>query len=253
MELDATTFTLEVINFLVLLWLMNRFFFRPMRAAMLKQSDAEQQQAQALTQGRAELQAGQDALREQQAQMAQAREQARAQLHEEITALRASQMDELNAELAAERAKSQARLEQERQRMCDQSEQTLRSRAGGILANYLQRLASPALEASVVELFLSDLAERRAEVTQALAQDGALTSGSDLAVHIATAYPPGAEQMQRVEAALRGVLPRSASMQWSIDPALISGISVHLCGHLMEASLQRGLDALDPEPISGVH
>ena len=102
-----------------------------------------------------------------------AREQARAQLHEEITALRASQMDELNAELAAERAKSQARLEQERQRMCDQSEQTLRSRAGGILANYLQRLASPALEASVVELFLSDLAERRAEVTQALAQDGA--------------------------------------------------------------------------------
>ena len=36
MQLDWTTFILEIVNFLVLLWILKRFFFRPVREAIAR-------------------------------------------------------------------------------------------------------------------------------------------------------------------------------------------------------------------------
>ena len=43
MGLDTTTFVLEIVNFLILLWLLNRFLYRPVQAAIARR----QQQAAA--------------------------------------------------------------------------------------------------------------------------------------------------------------------------------------------------------------
>ena len=42
MTLDLTTFILQILNFLVLLWLLHRFVYGPLRAAIAKrQADAQ--------------------------------------------------------------------------------------------------------------------------------------------------------------------------------------------------------------------
>ena len=40
MQIDATTFALEIINFLILLWILRRFFFAPVRAAIAWRTSA---------------------------------------------------------------------------------------------------------------------------------------------------------------------------------------------------------------------
>lgn len=46
MQIDWTTFTLEIINFLVLVWILQRFLYRPVLNALDKRAARMRQQAE---------------------------------------------------------------------------------------------------------------------------------------------------------------------------------------------------------------
>ena len=111
MELDWTTFILEIINFLVLVWILQRFLYRPVmnvvaqrRAAIsqsLQEAQTTQEQAAALkTQYENRL-----------ADWQQERETARQQLRDEIDEQRQKLMAQVETELAEQRRKEQVLAE----------------------------------------------------------------------------------------------------------------------------------------------
>jgi F-type H+-transporting ATPase subunit b len=265
MELDATTFILEIVNFLVLLWLLNRFFFKPVRAALQARADAEAARNRAVSDERAALAAQREALAQEKAALATQGEQAKAALMDEIEALRRDKLKALDDTLRAEREKATARMEEERARQCDRSEQAMRARGAAFVSDYLQRLASPAMEAAIIALFLQDLAAHPADAAQALRDGRPLADGDagadnvDPAVtrapavlELRTAYPVDPGQRAQVEAELIRLMGGEAHLVWHEDPSLLAGICAHLPGHQLEASLRRGIDAFADEPLSGV-
>ncbi len=250
MELDGTTFVLEIINFLVLMWLLHRFLYRPIQAALQARAEKDAAQVQALADERAAVQVRAQELQQQMADLTAQRVKAEAALSADLAALRQQGLQALEAELQAEREKARARAEQERARLCDQGEQAVRQRTAAFVSTYLQRLATPALESAIVELFLRDLAAQSEQVRQVLRDGWSDTTREAPVIDVSTAYPPPDALRQRLAAHLSELMGQNAHLAWREDPALLSGICVHLPGHQLEASLRQGVDAFAQLPTA---
>ena len=253
MELDATTFALEIVNFLVLLWLLWRFLYRPMQRALDARAQAAAQLLRQQDERKAALDARDAALERQQLELAARQSAAEHDLLGEIDAQRQKLLTGLKRDLEAERQRAMARLDQELQNARLQTDVQLRQRAADFVAGYLRRLANPAVEATVIELFLADLAHQPQQARAAL-RDGRDARHEDAAhIDIATVYAPGDALRARVEQAiceLMGEAPQAIPrIEWRLDPSLLAGIRVHLPGHQIEASLQRGVDAFGEESV----
>lgn len=238
MGLDATTFILEIINFLVLLWLLTRFLYRPLQAAISKRQQAEEQARQALEAQRAELKAQADAFAAQQAAQTAQRDAALKQVEADVDAERARRLAALDADMTAERARAEAQLAAQQAQQQRTLDAAATQRAEEFLRGYLQRLAGAELERAIIGLFLADIAALDAAQRQPLQATPAAA-----VVDIATAFAPDAATRHDIEAAITALLGRTPTCRWQIDTALAAGISVRLDGHVLEASLARALDA----------
>ncbi|WP_022980744.1 ATP synthase subunit B [Ideonella sp. B508-1] len=241
MNLDATTFALEILNFAVLLWLLRRFLFKPVQAALAARAQAQQQQRDTLDARQQALEARAQALAAQEAGQAGQREAARQALVEEIAALRSQRLAALDAELRAEREKAQVRLQREASARQEQADRQLQARAAGFVGDYLKRLASPALEAALVDLFLTDLAARAEALALELSPLGRAPGAEPPTVSSAFALPEALQA--RIRTGLAAVLGQDVAPRWTLEPDLLAGLSVHLPGHQLETSLRRGVDA----------
>jgi len=247
MQLDITTFVLEIVNFLVLLWLLRRFLYRPVKSALAARAQAEENLRQDLQRRSAALDSQSAELERQRQELVARREAAERELAEEMATHRQKQLTELGRELDAERQKARARLEQEQTRTREQEERELRRRAAGFVAQYLRRLAAPSIEAAVMELFLAELSEQSQDARFALRDGWAQRHEGPPTIGVTTAYAPPADLRERVEKQIGALMGQAARAEWRIDPALLAGICVHLPGYSLEASLRRGVDAFAAE------
>jgi F-type H+-transporting ATPase subunit b len=249
MELDVTTFVLEIVNFLVLLWLLTRFLYRPVTSALAARAQAAASQREELRSRSATLDARAAELEQQRQKLVAQREAAERDLANEMSAQRQKQFTELGRELDAERERARARLDQEQIRTREQDERELRRRAADFVAQYLRRLAAPPIEAAVMELFLAELAEQSQDARIALRDGWSQRHEGAPVIDVTTAFAPPADLRERVESQIGALMGQAARTQWRIDPALLAGICVHLPGYSLEASLRRGVDAFAAEAV----
>ena len=106
MELNWSTFILEILNFLVLVWIMKRFFYKPLLRIIAERRDAiESQSAEALRLNEESV-----SLKEQYenrlSDWKQERQQARDTLNQEFENEKIRQLEALKNVLALEKEKS---------------------------------------------------------------------------------------------------------------------------------------------------
>ncbi|HET8693782.1 MAG TPA: hypothetical protein VFM33_03840 [Aquabacterium sp.] len=243
MDLDGTTFALQIVNFLALLWLLNRFVFRPIRAAVQAKAEAEAAQRQALLKQAADLEAQRAQLAQQLAEGAAQRAKAQAALNDEIQALRKKQMQSLHEELQDERDKARARLQQEEKRLLESMEARQQQCASDYIAAYLSRLASPELEARIIALFLTDLDDHASDAAQALANPWQDDPQAPAPVEVSTCFQVDAATRTQIEDRLHRLCTQPCLVSWRQNPALLAGICVHVPGFQLEASLRAGVRA----------
>jgi len=247
MELDVTTFVLEIVNFLVLLWLLTRLLYRPVKSALAARAQAAENLRNELQNRGAALDARAGEIENQRQALAARRDAAERDLANEMAAQRQRQLTELGRELDAEREKARARIEQEKMRTRQQDERELRRRAAGFVAQYLRRLAAPPIEAAVMELFLAELGEQSQDARAALRDGWTQRQEGAPLIDVTTAFAPPKDLRERVDAQIGALMGQVARTQWRIDPTLLAGICVHLPGYSLEASLRRGVDAFAAE------
>ena len=238
MELDWTTFILEIINFLVLVWILQRFLYRPVmnvvaqrRAAItqnLEEAQTTQQQATALkTQYENRL-----------ADWQRERETARQQLHDEIEEQRHKLMAQVEIELAEQRHKEQvlaARRDENRLREARQQAQKLSEH---FAAKLLTRLAGPAVEGQLLEMLLEDLARLPEEQIKNLA---AAYRDNQTPVQIISAFHLNDKQRQALRTSMQKTLGTAISCEFREDPTVVAGVSIHIGAHYLQANLKEEL------------
>lgn len=235
MDFDWTTFVLEIINFLVLVWILKRFFYRPVLEVIARRRAGIED---TMTQAHAAGQRALDLKAQYEHRLAdwdKERDAARARLAEDIAGERERLMGGVLAEIAAEREKNRVleeRQRQERQRLAE--EQALEQGAA-FVARLMPRLADRALDERIVEAMIADLARLTQEQKRALA---AAAAAPDARVRIASAHPLAEPFSMRLSGALAEAVGRVLPVEQAVDAALIGGVLVSVGPWLLHANLR---------------
>lgn len=239
MEFDWTTVILEMLNFLVLIWLLKRFFYRPVLAVIEKRrtenekiiADAEAQQRAADTlKGKYERRL---------AQVAKERELAMARLDEEIAGERVRRLAAVEVEANADlqrRHMLEAREASEREAAMAREAVAI---AGRFASRFLERLAGPELEAKLVDLALAELntatPEKLADLRTALRDPST-------SIKVVTVYPLDTTQRATFVAVLGKLAGREVTPQFQEDATLKSGLCLMAGAWVLMANLRDELN-----------
>ena len=242
MELDWTTFILEIVNFLVLVWILRRFLYRPVMNVVAQRRAAiaqDLQDAQATQEQAKSLQAQYE---NRLADWQQERETARQQLRDEIEAERQKLLAQLQAELAEQRHKEQVLAQRRDENLLREARQQAQVLSTQFAAKLLGRLAAPELEERLLEMLLEDLPRLPEAQRKTLA---AAQRDSQAPVKVSSAFPMSDAQRQAVHTAVQKMLGMAADCEFREDPALLAGVSVHIGSHYLQANLKEELRFFD--------
>ena len=235
MELNWTTLILEIVNFLVLVWILKHFLYRPVLGVIEERragieaalAEAKQRQDQA------------EKLRSQYenrlAEWQQERQQASEALQREIQQQRSRALEELQKTLAAEREKAGV-IEQRRARELEESRERAALVLGARFASrLLDGLSGPELEGRVLEMVCKALdglpEEQRAALRRAVANGGS-------AVRVESAHALDAGQRQRLALALQDLLGDTVNCSFDEQPDLIAGLRLSVGDWSLGANLR---------------
>ena len=242
MLIDWFTVGAQVLNFLVLVWLLKRFLYRPILdaidareqriAAELADADAKRAEAR---QERETFQHKNQAFDEQRAALiAQATDAAKAE--------RERLLDEARQAADALRAKRQEALRQE----ADQLNRDLLRRAQkevfAIARKTLTDLAGASLEERLVAVFIERLGAMDGKAQTVLAE--ALKTASD-PVRVRSAFELSAAQRATIQEALNSAFSIEVPVQFDAGPDLVGGIELTVNGQQVGWSIADYLRSLE--------
>ncbi|MCP5265386.1 MAG: F0F1 ATP synthase subunit delta [Burkholderiaceae bacterium] len=235
MELDWTTFALEIVNFLILVWILKRFLYRPVLDVIARR---RAQVALTLADAHRRDDAARALQADYEARMAAwegERSDALEKLGEEISAERARRLEQVAQAVEAEREKAEvlARRRTDEERRHAQAEAI--EQGTRFAARLLERLAGPALETGIVDALIEDLAQLPPAQREALA-DAAGLPGARL--RIASTATLDADARTRLSAAFESLLGCRLDEEATVSPELIAGLSVSIGPWVLAANLR---------------
>jgi F-type H+-transporting ATPase subunit b len=235
LELNWSTFLLEIINFLVLLWILKHFLYKPVLDVIARRRagiDAQLAQARDLRDEAERLKAEYEGrLTEWQREQARAR----AALGEEIDQERAKRLAALQATLEQERQK--AAVAEARRR--EDERRAMEGRALEQGARFATRLLSLAagteLESRLIDLAVEDLRTLSAERVSALRTQWGSTPAK---IRVASALPLPEDRRPELEQVLREVSGLDTPVAYEIDTRLVAGLRISIGAWVLAANLE---------------
>lgn len=240
MELSGSTFLLEMINFLVLIWLLQRFFYKPLQAVIARRrAGIEQQLADAQTM-KQQAQQLQSQYENRLNHWEQERQQARETLQQELNRERARQEAVLQVSLDQTREKARVSLQRREQALLLQLEQQALRQASRFATRVLEHSAGPELESRLLALLLESLPQLASEQRQALREQEAEHPEP---VEIRSAFALESSAREQLQQSLQQLLDRTIECHFIEDPALLAGLRISIGPWLLRASLQDELQS----------
>ena len=235
MELDWTTFILELLNFVVLIWILKRFLYQPVMNVIAQRKAAIQQTLSEAGTARSEAQALQSQYENRLIEWEQEREKARAQLRDEVSAERNRLLAGLRAELDQEREKS-AVVEQRRLKdFAQQAEATAIAQGGAFVSRLLSRLGGPEMERKIIDMVRQDLPSLSDDQLQAIR---AAAATIELPMTITSTYPLDQAQRDELCRACRTLVGRDVVCVFLEDRTLIAGLRISFGSWVFRANVQ---------------
>ena len=238
MELNPTTVVFEVINFLVLVWILSRLFYRPLKRAIRKRQKAiDDEQAATRTALDAAVTLEKE-WQEKHRRIAEIREQARTEALESAAAERERILRQAQEDARAERSRAQALLEAERSAAEQWLGEVAVERCTGLATELIMKLAPDAIDrASLAGLVqtIDDHGDRFRYDS-----DGAVTPN----VQIRVARPPSEAELTELRSAFERALGVPPALSVVEDDTLIGGFRVEVGHHIIDASVQGKMKGL---------
>jgi F-type H+-transporting ATPase subunit b len=221
MQIDWTTFTLEIVNFLALVWILKRFLYAPVLETLSQRragvervlNEAKVTESNALGLKRQ--------FENRLADWEEEKAAARGRFDTELATERVRRMEELAKELTAERERDAAHEAHRREELRQALESRALTQAQRFATILLTRLAGPELESRLTELFIEELAgladDRLSGLRTAL-------GNHEIRAAVASAFPLDEPQRQQIHAAVAARLGRPLAMDFGEDGRLLAGL-----------------------------
>jgi F-type H+-transporting ATPase subunit b len=239
-QLDWTTLVLEMINFLVLVWLLKRLFYRPVLDVIeRRRQEIAQQMAQA-ARTRQQAEQLQQQYERRLADWEEEKRAARVQTDQQLVAERGRRMAALEEEVQEQRRKFQSQDQQKQHQWRAQAEDEALHLAAGFAASLLRDLAGPEVDRRLRQRFVEQLATLPEAAVARLRADWPERTAE---VEVLSAQVLDAEEQRQVRQALEARLGATRAVwRYAQDAALIAGLRVAAGGWSLRANLRDELE-----------
>ncbi|GAB6040050.1 F0F1 ATP synthase subunit B family protein [Endothiovibrio diazotrophicus] len=240
MQIDWFTFFAQIANFLLLIWLLKRFLYRPVTRAM--------EQREAFIAARLEEAREREASADEKAldyqrqlhELEASREEGLRQAREEAEALRRRLLEEARVELADTRKRWSRQLEEERGEHIDEIKRQIAREVCAVSRQALLALADVELERQMVTVFLGRLAEMDGTQRERIA--------AECRGHAVTLYTREALDetlRRRADAVIGGLTGEGAELRFATSERWQCGIELELPGRSITWTLDDYLHDLE--------
>src|SRR5271167_4065513 len=242
MLIDWFTVGAQALNFLILVWLMKRFLYKPILNAIdarEKRIAAELADADAK---KADAQKEHDAFKRKNTEFDQQRAALLTKATDEAKAERQRLLDQAHKDADALRAKRQAALQSEQRNLNQEIIRWTQKEVFAITRKTLADLASTSLEERMGDVFVRRVRALTGGAKEQLAT-AFKTSNHTVSVHSAFDMPPA--QRSAIESAVKETFAPEAQVQFETAPELVSGIELSTNGHKIAWSIADYLSTLE--------
>ncbi|MDR9486080.1 MAG: F0F1 ATP synthase subunit delta [Sediminimonas sp.] len=240
MSIDWLTVAAQIVNFLVLVWLLQRFLYQPISEAMRRREARIEDRLSEAKAAREDAEDEARRLREERAALDQERQGILEQARDEAAELRRDLNAELREEMESKRAAWQRQLEEERGDFA----RRLQRRAGQQVLHITERVladfAGSDLSERIAETFLSRLKTLDAATRDRLAEAAA---EAESAV-VTTGHPIAPATRTKITRALREAIRQDIPVNYKDDEAGLLGARLIIGEQTVEWSAARHLKQL---------
>lgn len=238
MDLNWVSFIFEVINFLVLVWLLKRFLYRPIMDMIHKRQAAIEDD---LNKASAERASAEKLVNDYEARFnawEAEKEQARESLDRELATLRKQKLTELDEAISAERHKRLDIEKHHNNELLKQYESSALALAARFASKLLTDLASPDLCQRLTLHSMRQLDALPDHTRTTLEQN---LHGSLPPVVVRSSHPLDEPTRQAVESKLQQLVSPDLRFSYQTDPGLIAGVSIQIDSLALDANLKTEL------------
>jgi F-type H+-transporting ATPase subunit b len=248
MLIDWFTVGAQALNFLILVWLMKRFLYKPILHAIDEREKRIATELADADKKEAEAQKERDEFRHKNEEIDQQRAALLSKATDEAQAERQRLLDEARKAADALSAKRQETLRNDAHNLNQAIRRRTQQEVFAIARKALMDLATTSLEERLGEVFTRRLREMDGQVKAGLAE--ALKTASDPAL-VRSAFDLPAEERTAIQHALDETFSAEIHIRFETAPELISGIELTTNGQKVAwsladylASLEKGVDEL---------
>ncbi|MGC9368030.1 MAG: F0F1 ATP synthase subunit delta [Paracoccaceae bacterium] len=244
MQIDWITVAAQIVNFLVLVWLLQRLLYRPVTRAMEQRAATIRERFDEAARREAEAAAEAERLRQAQQELERQRAQMLAAAQDEAHDLRQRLEAEARDAVAGHRAAWEDQLSREQAAFLSELQREAAGHVARLSRRVLRDLAGADLEPAIAETFLSRLAALDGEPLENLRAAAREAGG---AVTVSSAFDLSADLRESVTAAIRDRISAEVQVVFETDPEMICGIRLKVRGQTLQWSVDAYLDDLEEE------
>ncbi len=238
MQLDLTTFIFEIINFLILIWILQRLFYKPLLEVIAKR---KQFIDQTLADAKAiQLQAEQQrSFYENRKKVWEREKQAEINtLNAQLAAERAAAEQQLAIDLEADRQKHNVAQKHKQHEFEQQAEKQALANAAKFASLLLKQAATPDLETRLFNLLLSYIPTLPEACQHSLQTP---SEQQDFPIQISSVYALTVEQQEQLQQQLSAQIQQPIRFEYQQNPELIAGVRIDIGAWVLNANLQHEL------------
>jgi F-type H+-transporting ATPase subunit b len=243
MLIDWFTVSAQAVNFLVLVWLLKRFLYKPILDAIAAREKRISDQLADANAKKTEAQKEQDDFKQKSDAFDKQKMELLSNAKKEADESREKLLKEAQAEADTLRSKRKEALKNEEHDLNQEIIRRTKQEIFAIAAKALRDLADVSLEERMCAVFIKHLQSLTDEEKHTLASALQVYSPSTL---VTSAFALATPQQQAIKAAVREISGTDKDkLQFKIVPELVSGIELSVSGHKLAWSIADYLGTLE--------
>lgn len=219
MTIDWWTIGLQAVNFLILMWLLSRVFWRPIAGAISRRKDAVQAMIDAARETQEKADAALADVARERAGIAAEREAILIAAKQEADKATQAALQEAREKTEKILAAEKSRLARDRDRVYRQSVTQAAELSTEIAAKLLQRLGTSAIQEAFLQLLLDAIGAMPPNEKSILVQ-------SPDGIELVCAIPPAEPEQAKITRAIQQALGGPLTIRFVTDPDLIAGMEI---------------------------
>ena len=246
MEINWFTVIAQIVNFLILVWLLKRFLYKPVLDAIDAREKKIASQLEDAATKKAEAKKDKELFRLKNETFDRERSEKMNEVHNQIDSEKQRLFEEVRKESTVLRSKFEDSLKQQEQEIVDRLKRKTKDAVFEIAGKTLSDLASANLEEQVVNVFIKKIKDL----------DGAAKSkfidalkNNEGAITIKSVFDLSDRSKKELEKAIEKITGKQNDFQYGLEPELVSGIEIETASYQLSWNIDSYLDSLKKDSI----